>query len=80
MPVPQGAFCAYPDVSGLLGREWSGARPTTTVELAELIPGETEVAVVPGETFGPSGYLRLSIALADDAPAEGIDRLQRLFS
>ena len=40
---------------------------------------EAEVAVVPGEAFGPSGYLRLSYALSDDDLAEGIARLQKLL-
>jgi aspartate transaminase len=35
--------------------------------------------VVPGEAFGPSGYLRLSYALSDDDLAEGIARLQKLL-
>jgi aspartate aminotransferase len=78
-PTPQGAFYVYPDVTGLLGREWRGRTPTTTLELADLILEECEVAVVPGEAFGPSGYLRFSYALGDDALAEGVDRLARFF-
>lgn len=80
VPNPLGAFYAYPDVRGLLGREWRGKTPTTTLELADLILEEAEVAVVPGEAFGPSGYLRLSYALGDDALLEGVQRLQQLFS
>ncbi|MGL4255283.1 MAG: pyridoxal phosphate-dependent aminotransferase [Microbacterium sp.] len=80
VPNPLGAFYAYPDVRGLLGREWQGATPTTTLELADLILEKAEVAIVPGEAFGPSGYLRLSYALGDDALLEGIRRLQDLFA
>jgi aspartate aminotransferase len=80
VPNPLGAFYAYPDVRGLLGREWAGKTPTTSLELADLILEEAEVAVVPGEAFGPSGYLRLSYALGDEALLEGIQRLQRLFA
>lgn len=80
VPTPLGAFYAYPDVQGLLGREWAGVTPTTSLELADLILEKAEVAVVPGEAFGPSGYLRLSYALGDDALLEGVKRLQRLFS
>ncbi len=78
-PVPEGAFYVYPSVAGLLGREIRGRRPRTSAELAELVLDEVEVAVVPGEAFGPSGYLRLSYALADDDLVEGVGRLQRLF-
>jgi aspartate/methionine/tyrosine aminotransferase len=52
----------------------------TSAQLAELILEEVEVAVVPGEAFGPSGYLRLSYALGDDDLVEGVSRLQRLLA
>ena len=79
-PSPEGAFYVYPDVTGLLGREWGGVTPTTSLELADLILEQAEVAVVPGEAFGPSGYVRLSYALGEDALLEGVHRLQRLFA
>ncbi|MEQ1735351.1 MAG: pyridoxal phosphate-dependent aminotransferase [Rhodoglobus sp.] len=79
-PMPEGAFYVYPDVTGLLGREWGGVTPTTSLELADLILDQAEVAVVPGEAFGPSGYLRLSYALGDAPLLEGVQRLQRLFA
>lgn len=80
VPNPLGAFYVYPDVTGLLGREWAGVTPTTSLELADLILEKAEVAVVPGEAFGPSGYLRLSYALGDDQILEGVQRLQSLFA
>ncbi|MBX0300704.1 pyridoxal phosphate-dependent aminotransferase [Cryobacterium sp. 1639] len=79
-PTPQGAFYVYPDVTGLLGRSWGGVTPTSSLELADLILDQAEVAAVPGEAFGPSGFLRLSYALGDDALLEGIQRLQKLFA
>jgi aspartate aminotransferase len=79
VPVPQGAFYVYPDVTGLLGRDWGGVTPTTSLELADLMLEQAEVAAVPGEAFGPSGYLRFSYALGDEPLLEGIRRLQRLF-
>ena len=79
-PMPEGAFYAYADVRGLLGREFPGSegpvRPQTSAELAAVILETVEVAVVPGEAFGPSGYLRLSYALGDEDLAEGMGRLQ----
>lgn len=78
-PAPQGAFYAYPSVEGLLGRTIRGVTPTTSAELATLILEQAEVAVVPGEAFGPSGFLRLSYALGDDDLVEGVSRLQSLL-
>jgi len=78
-PTPTGAFYVYVDVTGLLGREWKGTTPTTSLELADLILEHAEVAAVPGEAFGPSGYLRFSYALGDADLLEGIQRVQALF-
>ncbi|WP_268533219.1 pyridoxal phosphate-dependent aminotransferase [Cellulomonas sp. CW35] len=80
VPVPQGAFYAYPSVEGVLGRSIRGVTPTTSAELAALILEQVEVAVVPGEAFGPSGYLRLSYALGDDDLVEGVSRIQSLLA
>ena len=79
-PNPEGAFYVYPDVSGLLGKTWAGKQITSSLELADMILEQAEVALVPGEAFGPSGYLRMSYALSDDQLLEGIHRMQKLFS
>lgn len=79
-PNPEGAFYVYPDVSGLLGKTWAGKQITSSLELADMILEQAEVALVPGEAFGPSGYLRMSYALSDDQLLEGIQRMQKLFS
>ncbi len=78
-PTPTGAFYAYPSVKGVLGKEIRGKRPQTSAELATLILEEVEVAAVPGEAFGPSGYLRFSYALSDEDIVEGITRVQKLL-
>jgi len=78
-PTPRGAFYAYPSVKALMGRTIRGRVPTTSAELATLLLEEAEVAVVPGEAFGPTGYLRLSYALGDDDLVEGVTRIQRVL-
>lgn len=78
-PTPEGAFYAYVDVTAALGKSYRGVTPTTSLELADLILSEAEVAAVPGEAFGPSGYLRFSYALGDEALVEGIRRIQALL-
>lgn len=80
VPTPKGAFYAYPSVEGILGREIRGKVPTTSSELADLILEEVEVAVVPGEAFGPSGFIRLSYALSDGDLVEGVGRIQELLA
>ena len=77
-PTPTGAFYVYPSVKGVLGKTIRGKTPTTSAELATLILEEVEVAAVPGEAFGPSGYLRFSYALSDEDIVEGIRRIKKL--
>ena len=79
-PNPQGAFYAYPSVKDVLGRSIGGATPSTSVELAEVILDQAEVAVVPGEAFGTPGYLRMSYALGDADLVEGVGRIHRLLN
>ena len=75
-PTPQGAFYVYSDVTALLGKGCGD----TSLELCDYILEKAEVALVPGEAFGPSGYVRMSYALGDGPLLEGIQRLQKLFA
>ena len=79
-PTPQGAFYAYPSVKGALGKTIRGKVANTSAELATIILDEVEVAAVPGEAFGPSGYLRFSYATSDEDIVEGIARIKKLLS
>jgi aspartate aminotransferase len=80
-PEPEGAFYAFPSFTGVLGRPLAGGRTaSTTLDLAEIALDEAKVAIVPGEAFGAPGYARLSYALADDALAEGLNRLATLLA
>jgi aspartate aminotransferase len=76
---PQGAFYAFPSFEGVLGKDIDGVRPTTTVELAEVVLDKAKVAIVPGEAFGAPGYARLSFAIADDDIREGVGRIADLL-
>jgi aspartate aminotransferase len=79
LPEPEGAFYVFPSVKGVLGRTVGDRTAATSVELAELILDQVEVAVVPGEAFGAPGYLRLSYACSDEDIEEGVGRIQRLL-
>ena len=79
-PTPTGAFYVYPSVKGVLGKTIRGKTPTTSAELATLLLEEVEVAAVPGEAFGPSGYLRFSYATSDADIVEGIGRIKKLLT
>jgi aspartate aminotransferase len=78
-PEPQGAFYVYPSVKALLDRPIAGRTVHSSLELAELLLAEAQVAVVPGEAFGTPGYLRLSYAVSDADLVDGLSRIQRLL-
>ena len=79
-PTPSGAFYVYPSVKGVLGKTIHGKTPHTSAELATILLEEVEVAAVPGEAFGPSGYLRFSYATSDADIVEGIGRINKLLT
>lgn len=79
-PTPTGAFYVYPSVKGVLGTTIRGKTPKTSAELATILLEEVEVAAVPGEAFGPSGYLRFSYATSDSDIVEGIGRIKKLLT
>lgn len=54
---PRGAFYAFPDVTAVLG-----GRVPNSAALAEVVLEEAGVALVPGDSFGVPGHLRLSYA------------------
>jgi aspartate aminotransferase len=72
---PEGAFYAFPNMTGLLGRDLGGRSADSTMDLASLLLDEINIAIVPGEAFGAPGYARLSFALADEDLEEGLMRL-----
>ena len=80
VPVPHGAFYAYPSMEALVGHSLRGTVIDSSATLAGLILEHAEVALVPGEAFGPSGFLRLSYALGDKDLVEGVGRLQSLLA
>ncbi len=67
---PEGAFYVFPDVSHHLGERWD-----TTDQLAEAILEEAAVALVPGESFGAPGFLRLSYATGEEEIERGLERI-----
>jgi aspartate aminotransferase len=78
--MPTGAFYAFPNVSGLLGRHGPGGSINTPTELANYLLHEAKVAVVPGEPFGSPHHLRMSYATGMETIRRGMDRLEAAFT
>ena len=71
---PEGAFYVFPDFSGVLSDRYS-----TTADLAEAAIDQAGVALVPGESFGAPGFLRLSYALGEEEIQRGVAQIVDLI-
>ena len=75
-PTPSGAFYAYPNVSGLLGRRHSKGTIATPADLATYLLQEAHLACVPGEPFGSPLHLRLSYTPTMETVQKGMERFR----
>jgi aspartate aminotransferase len=73
--MPQGAFYAFPDVSGLFGRRWRGTALASSADVTACWLEEARVAVVPGADFGSDRHVRLSYACGLETIREGLARI-----
>ena len=74
-PMPQGAFYAFPDVSGLFGRRWNGQPLRGSADVTTFLLEAARVAVVPGADFGSDRHLRISYACGLEQIQEGLTRI-----
>lgn len=70
--LPEGAFYAFPKVSGL----YNDIIKTSDDFSAKLLE-DYKVAVVPGSGFGDDNYIRISYATSMDKIVEGMDRIEK---
>ena len=79
-PQPGGAFYAFPNVEGVLGRTIGQRRVDTSLELCDALLDEAGVAHGPGEGVGAPGHVRMSYALADDDLVRGLERMAKALT
>jgi aspartate aminotransferase len=75
--MPEGAFYAFPNVSGCFCTAPDGERIDSGEALAGYLLREARVAVVPGDAFGAREHLRISYAASIDRIREGMERIER---
>ena len=71
---PEGAFYAFPNVTDAMSDDYA-----SSVDLATAIIERANVALVPGESFGAPGHLRLSYSLGEEDIRRGVDRIADLL-
>ncbi len=70
--TPQGAFYAYPNISGVFAK----GDIHTPMQFASKLLADSFVTVVPGEAFGTQEHVRISYATSMEELAKGLDRIE----
>jgi aspartate aminotransferase len=73
--MPRGAFYAFANVSGLVGRRSPERTLRGSADVTEFLLTHAQVAVVPGVDFGSDAHVRLSYATSAELIREGLDRM-----
>ncbi len=72
--MPEGAFYAFPKVSGLFGKKADDFEIKNDMDLTNYLLDAAHITVVPGSAFGASAHVRLSYATSMDAIKTGLGR------
>ncbi|MCB2292695.1 pyridoxal phosphate-dependent aminotransferase [Clostridium algoriphilum] len=72
---PAGAFYIMVNISKMIGKVIDGTLINNSIDFANVILDKEKVAVIPGDGFGASSYIRLSYATSIGSIKEGIKRL-----
>ncbi len=76
--LPKGAFYAYPNVSGLVGKKTNeGIILKNDKDIVEWLLEKAEVAAVPGVAFGLEPFFRISYATSLDLLKEAMNRIEK---
>ncbi|MBL9110544.1 MAG: pyridoxal phosphate-dependent aminotransferase [Myxococcales bacterium] len=73
--MPEGAFYAFADCRGLLGKKHGDKVLSSDEDLAFFFLEEAHCATVPGGAFGAPGYVRFSYALSEERITKGLEAL-----
>ena len=77
--LPKGAFYAYPNVSGLVGKKTNeGIILKNDTDIVEWLLETAEVAAVPGVAFGLEPFFRISYATSLDLLKEAMNRIEKV--
>lgn len=74
---PEGAFYVMINIKKLLNKKINGNIIKNSIDFSKYLLEEEKVAVVPGDGFGVSEYVRLSYATSMENIKEGLDKLQK---
>jgi aspartate aminotransferase len=76
LPVPDGAFYAFFDISLYFGKTFGDRKVTDSLSFCTALLEQAHVNLVPGSAFGAEGFVRMSFATSRKTIEEGIARLK----
>jgi aspartate aminotransferase len=74
--MPEGAFYAFADVTGLYGLRWGDRSLRSDEDVSAWLLEEVHAATVPGTPFGAPGYVRFSYACSEADIDEGLGAIR----
>lgn len=76
LPLPDGAFYAFFDVSSYFGKSFGGVKVTDSTSFCLTAIDQAKVVLTQGSAFGAEGFVRLSFATSLDTLRAGLDALE----
>jgi aspartate aminotransferase len=76
LPVPDGAFYAFFDVSAYYGKSFNNKPVTDSLSFCDALLEQAHVNLVPGVAFGEDDFVRMSFATSREAIQGGLGRLK----
>lgn len=73
---PKGAFYVFPNVSAYFNTSFEKNKIENSFDLSMYLLNVAKVAVVPGQSFGAEGYIRISYSTSMENIREGIKRIK----
>jgi aspartate aminotransferase len=80
LPVPDGAFYAFFDVSAYFGKTFNGTAVSDSLSFCNALLEQAHVNLVPGVAFGAEGFVRMSFATSREVIEAGIAKLKDWLS
>ncbi|MGN0435165.1 MAG: pyridoxal phosphate-dependent aminotransferase [Wujia sp.] len=77
---PEGAFYAFVDCSGLVGKSYKDTMINNAADVAKILIDEFNIAVIPCDDFGIDNHIRLSYAISMEQIKEGVNRLNEFLA
>lgn len=76
LPVPDGAFYAFFDVSAYFGKTFGDKLVTDSLSFCSALLEQAHVNLVPGIAFGAEGFVRMSFATGREVIEGGLSKLK----